>query len=94
MIHESEQIDLLIGADFLYPMRSDGEIVMGGEVAIRSDKIVYAGPCKGSGFWAPKRKISVRTPAFLFWATFVVCTNFGVLGVLQSLPITLNSPSD
>lgn len=65
MMYESEQIDLLIGADFLYPMRADGEIVMGGEVAVRADKIVYAGPRKDSGFWAPKRKISGSGKAVL-----------------------------
>ena len=58
MIAESEQIDLLVGADFLYPMRPDGNIVMGGEVAVRAGKIVYAGPCKDAGSWSPKRRIS------------------------------------
>jgi len=65
MIHEPEPVDLLIGADFLYPMRTDGEIVMGGEVAVRADRIVYAGPRKDTGFWAPRRKISGSGKAVL-----------------------------
>ena len=65
MMHEPQQIDLLIGADFLYPMRADGDIVMGGEVAVRAGNIVYAGPCREAGFWAPERKISGSGKAVL-----------------------------
>ena len=82
MIREPEQIDLLIGADFLYPMRADGEIVMGGEVAVRADKIVYAGPCKDSGFWAPKRKISGSGKAVL--PGFVNCHSHAASIIFRS----------
>lgn len=82
MIHQPEQIDLLIGADFLYPMREDGEIVMGGEVAVRADRIVYAGPRKDTGFWAPKRKISGSGKAVL--PGFVNCHSHAASIIFRS----------
>ncbi len=58
MTHDPVPVDLLIGADFLYPMRNDGDIVMDGEVAVRDGQILYAGPRKETSSWAPERKIS------------------------------------
>jgi 5-methylthioadenosine/S-adenosylhomocysteine deaminase len=53
-----EAIDLLVEAEFLYPMSAGSPIVRGGEVAISGDRIVYAGKAKPRGAWAAKRTLS------------------------------------
>jgi 5-methylthioadenosine/S-adenosylhomocysteine deaminase len=55
MIAPPTAIDLLVEAEFLYPMTSGAPIVRGGEVAIANGRIVHAGPAKESGHWAPRR---------------------------------------
>lgn len=44
MTRDPTPVALLIGADFLYPMTNDGDIVMEGEVAVRGGQILSAGP--------------------------------------------------
>lgn len=44
-------IDLLIRADYLYPMTEGDPIIAPGEVAIRGDRIVHAGPPQPPGHW-------------------------------------------
>jgi 5-methylthioadenosine/S-adenosylhomocysteine deaminase len=60
-----EPIDLLVGADVLYPMTAGAEIILGGEVAVRADRIVHAGPRRPSGAWAARRTISGKGKAVL-----------------------------
>jgi len=60
-----EAIDLLVGADALYPMRDDGEIILDGEVAIRAGRIVHAGPRRPDGSWSPARTLSGNGKAVL-----------------------------
>ncbi|MEZ5843644.1 MAG: amidohydrolase family protein [Hyphomicrobiaceae bacterium] len=57
-MHQS--VDLLVEADFLYPMTQDRPVIQGGEVAISADRIVYAGPARPTGTWAARRKIDAR----------------------------------
>ena len=49
MTRQPEAVDLVAGADFLYPMGNTGEIVTYGEVAVRGDTIIYAGARKEAG---------------------------------------------
>jgi 5-methylthioadenosine/S-adenosylhomocysteine deaminase len=58
-------IDLLVGADYLYPMSENLPIIKEGEVAIVKDRIVYAGPRRPEGTWAAKRFISGAGKAVL-----------------------------
>lgn len=60
-----EVIDLLVRADMLYPMSGEGDIVVDGEVAIRRDRIVYAGPAKPQGHWSPDRLVEGAGKAVL-----------------------------
>ena len=59
------QVDLLVEAEFLYPMTHGRPVIQGGEVAIRADRIVYAGPAQPAGTWAAIRKISARGHAVM-----------------------------
>ena len=54
----SEAIDLLVRADVLYPMTTDGKIILDGEVAVRGGRIVYAGDRKSEGAWTPQRTLA------------------------------------
>ena len=45
------QIDLLVRADFLYPMSAGAPVIAGGEVAIRDGRIVHAGVARPAGSW-------------------------------------------
>ncbi len=49
------QIDLLVRADYLYPMSEGLPIIKDGEVAIVKDRIVYAGPRKDLNVWDAAR---------------------------------------
>ncbi|MBL8836321.1 MAG: amidohydrolase family protein [Alphaproteobacteria bacterium] len=46
-----ERIDLLVRADYLYPMSEGAPVIAGGEVAIRDGRIVHAGAARPSGSW-------------------------------------------
>lgn len=59
------QIDLLVRADFLYPMTEGLPIIKDGEVAILKDRIVYAGSRKETGAWTAKRTIDGAGKAVL-----------------------------
>lgn len=56
-------IDLLVKADFLYPMSKDLPVVRAGEVAVDNGAIVYAGPAKGG--WSARRVIDKPGSAVL-----------------------------
>lgn len=60
-----QSVDLLIEAGFLYPMSPGRPVIQGGEVAIRADRVVHAGPQQPAGTWAPKRKIDARGHAVM-----------------------------
>jgi 5-methylthioadenosine/S-adenosylhomocysteine deaminase len=47
-----EAVDLLVSADFLYPIDDAHDVVPGGEVAVRDGRIVYAGAAKPVEFWS------------------------------------------
>ena len=49
-------IDLLVRADFIYPVDSAMSVVSDGEIAIEKDRIVYCGPRRPAGSWEPKRQ--------------------------------------
>lgn len=59
------QIDLLVRADFLYPMTEGLPIIKDGEIAILKDRIVYAGSRKETGAWTAKRTIDGAGKAVL-----------------------------
>lgn len=52
------EIDLLVRADFLYPMSEGLPVVTDGEVAIAGDRIVHAGPRRPESTWRAKRTIA------------------------------------
>lgn len=58
-------VDLLVEAQFLYPMTEGMPVIEGAEVAIKADRIVYAGPARPSGTWQPKRRIDARAHAVM-----------------------------
>jgi 5-methylthioadenosine/S-adenosylhomocysteine deaminase len=51
-------IDLLVRADYLYPVSEGMPIIRDGEVAIAADRIVYAGPRKAEGSWQARRVVA------------------------------------
>jgi 5-methylthioadenosine/S-adenosylhomocysteine deaminase len=51
------EIDLLVEAEFLYPMTAGSPVLAGGEVAISSSRIVHAGAAKPAGHWRAKRTL-------------------------------------
>jgi 5-methylthioadenosine/S-adenosylhomocysteine deaminase len=51
------EIDILVEADFLYPMTEGMPIVAGGEVAILGGQIIHAGAPLPAGSWKPRRRI-------------------------------------
>lgn len=68
MTHEPETVDLLVGADWLYPMSAplgEAPAIAGAEVAIRAGRIVHAGPAKPAGHWRAARTLSGRGKAVL-----------------------------
>ena len=49
-----EAVDLIVSADFLYPVDGVNDVVLSGEVAVRDGRIVYAGSEKPAGSWIAK----------------------------------------
>lgn len=86
MIEATENIDLLVQADVLFPMTGsmtgEDDILLGGEVAIRGNRIVYAGPAKPQGTWAPAKTISGNGKAVL--PGFVNCHSHAASIVFRS----------
>jgi len=60
-----EPIDLLVEAEVLYPLDGVNEVVTGAEIAVRDGRIVYAGPARPAGSWAPARRLDGRGKAAL-----------------------------
>jgi len=60
-----QEIDLLVRADFLYPVSAEMPVIAGGEVAISKDRIVYAGPQRPEGSWRASRTIDGAGKAVL-----------------------------
>src|SRR5689334_24965192 len=48
-------VDLLVEAEFLYPMTPGSPVIRGGEVAIEGGRIVHAGAALPAGSWQAKR---------------------------------------
>ena len=75
-------IDLLIGAEFLYPMTDDMPVIVGGEVAVRAGRIVHAGPAMPAGHWRAATTIEGRGRAVL--PGFVNCHSHAASTVFRS----------
>ena len=58
-------IDLLVSAGFLYPVDGEREAIPDAEIAIREGVIVYAGPAKPDGQWAPRERLGGSSVAAL-----------------------------
>ena len=62
-------IDLLVKADYLYPMTDGLPVIGGAEIAVAGDRILYAGLARPSGHWKAGRVIarpgSVVLPGFV-----------------------------
>lgn len=59
------EIDLLVYADYLYPMSAGLAVYRDAEVAIRADRIVYAGPRQASDTWQARQTLAGRGKAVL-----------------------------
>ena len=59
------EIDLLVYADYLYPMSAGLPVVSDAEVAIRADRIVYAGPRQATGTGQARQTLSGQGKAVL-----------------------------
>ncbi|MCC7226861.1 MAG: hypothetical protein IT507_09210, partial [Burkholderiaceae bacterium] len=53
-----QNVDLLVRAEFLYPVTGGAPVIPDGEVAIVANRIVYAGPRKPDGHWHAARTIA------------------------------------
>lgn len=60
-----QDIDLLVRAEFLYPVTAGMPVIPGGEVAILKDRILYAGPQLPAGSWRATRSIDGAGKAVL-----------------------------
>ena len=78
----SEAVDLLVGADVLYPMTGDDDIVLDAEIAIRDGRILYAGPRKQPGDWSARQTVGGRHRAVL--PGFVNCHSHAASLVFRS----------
>jgi len=76
------EIDLLVEAEFLYPVSEGNPIVHGGEVAIAGDRILHAGPAMPAGTWRPARRLGGRGRAVL--PGFVNCHSHAASIVFRS----------
>lgn len=77
-----DAVDLLVGADYLYPMSPGLPIIAGGEVAVRDGRIVYAGPRKPAGTWHAARVIDGTNRAVL--PGFVNCHSHAASLIFRS----------
>ena len=60
-----QEIDLLVRAEFLYPVTDGMPVIAGGEVAIVGDRIVHAGAQLPDGSWRAQRTIGGSGTAVL-----------------------------
>jgi 5-methylthioadenosine/S-adenosylhomocysteine deaminase len=77
-----QDVDLLIRADFLYPVSDAMPIICDGEVAISGDRIVHAGPRLPDGSWRAKRLMDGAGKAVL--PGFVNCHSHTASVVFRS----------
>lgn len=77
-----EKVDLLVQADWLYPMSEGLPVIRGGEVAIRGDRIVHAGPAREAGAWDAARTVARRGSAVL--PGFVNCHSHAASPIFRS----------
>lgn len=75
-------IDLLVRADYLYPMSEGAPVIPGGEVAIRDGRIVHAGAARPADAWAPGTVIDGSGKAVL--PGFVNCHSHAASLVFRS----------
>ena len=76
-------IDLLVKAGYLYPMSAGCPIIEDGEVAVRGQEIVYAGPAKAPGSWQAERTVGGAGQAVL--PGFINCHSHAASLVFRSL---------
>lgn len=60
-----KHVDLLVQADYLYPMSADLPITVGGEVAVQGSRIVYVGPKQPEGTWNAAQVVTGSGTALL-----------------------------
>ena len=79
---EMTNIDLLVRADYLYPVSEGMPIILNAEVAIVGNHIVFAGPSKTKGSWRPRRVIDGKGKAIL--PGFVNCHSHAASLIFRS----------
>ena len=75
-------IDLLVRAEFLYPVSPGMPVIPDGEVAIAGGRILHAGPRQPEGHWAPARTLDGAGRAVL--PGFVNCHSHAASLVFRS----------
>ena len=76
------EIDLLVRAEFLYPMSEDLPIISDGEVAIAGGRILHAGPRRPEGNWQAQRTLAGEGRAVL--PGFVNCHSHAASLIFRS----------
>ncbi len=76
------EIDLLVRAEFLYPVSPGMPVIPDGEVAIAGGRILHAGPRQPEGHWAPARTLDGAGRAVL--PGFVNCHSHAASLVFRS----------
>ncbi len=75
-------VDLLVKAEFLYPVSEGMPIISNGEVAVLGTRIVYAGPAMPSGHWQPKNTLG--GPGKIVLPGFVNCHSHAASLIFRS----------
>jgi 5-methylthioadenosine/S-adenosylhomocysteine deaminase len=75
-------VDLLVKAEFLYPVSEGMPIIANGEVAVIGTRIVYAGPAMPSGHWQPKNTLG--GPGKIVLPGFVNCHSHAASLIFRS----------
>lgn len=60
-----KHVDLLVQADYLYPMSEDLPVIINGEVAVQDNRIIYVGPKTPDGTWIAAQIVDGRGTALL-----------------------------
>jgi 5-methylthioadenosine/S-adenosylhomocysteine deaminase len=75
-------VDLLVKAEFLYPVSEGMPIIYDGEVAVVGSRIVYVGPAMPADHWAPKNTLG--GPGKIVMPGFVNCHSHAASLIFRS----------
>jgi len=76
------KVDLLVKAEFLYPVSEGMPIISDGEVAVVGSRIVYAGAAKPADYWSPRKILG--GPGKIVLPGFVNCHSHSASVIFRS----------